>query len=63
MISDGKKWHYHTVKKLFVLLRGITSKHDRDFFFCIKIFHSYSTKKEKKLRSIIMYVKTIIIAT
>ena len=32
MITDGKKWLYHTVKKLFVLLRGITSKHDRDFF-------------------------------
>ena len=38
MISDGKKWHYHTVKKLFVLLRGITSKHDRDFFFLYKDF-------------------------
>ena len=25
MIADGKKWHYLAVKKLPVLLRGITS--------------------------------------
>ena len=37
MIPNLKKedWHYLTVKKLFTLLHGITSKHDFDFD-CIK---------------------------
>ena len=43
MITDGKKWNYLTVKKLSALLRGITSKHKKDFY-CLSSFHSYSTK-------------------
>ena len=39
MITDGKKWHYLAVKKLSVLLRGITSNHVGDFY-CLKYFHS-----------------------
>ena len=39
MITDGKKWHYLAVKKLSVLLRGITSNHVGDFY-CLKCFHS-----------------------
>ena len=45
MITDGKKWHYLAVKKLFVLLGGITSKHEGDFY-CLNCFHSYSTKNK-----------------
>ena len=41
MITDGKKWHYLAVKSLSALLRGITSKHDGDFY-CLNCFHSYS---------------------
>ena len=29
---DGKKWHYLAVKSLSALFRGITSKHDGDFY-------------------------------
>ena len=29
MITDGKKWHYLAVKKLSVLFKGITSKHEK----------------------------------
>ena len=47
MITDGKKWHYLTVKNLSSLLRGITSNHDGDFY-CLNCFHSYSTKEKLK---------------
>ena len=41
MISDnGEKWHYLTVRKLSALLRGITSKHDGDYY-CLNCFRSY----------------------
>ena len=49
MITDGKKWHYHPVKKLFVLLRGITSKHDRDFFQ-YKDFSFIQYRERKKIK-------------
>ena len=32
---EKEDWHYLTVKKLFALLHGITSKHDFDFD-CLK---------------------------
>ena len=44
MISDGEKWHYLTVKGLNALLKGITSKHDGDFY-CLNCFHSYASKE------------------
>ena len=47
MITDGKKWHYLPVKKLSVLLRGITLNHAADFY-CLNCFHSYSTEKKLK---------------
>ena len=37
MITDGKRWHYLAVKSLSGLFRGITSKHDGDFY-CIILF-------------------------
>ena len=40
------------------LLRGVTSKHDRDFCY-LNCFHSYT--KTISLKSIIMYVETMII--
>ena len=35
MISkeDKQRWHYPAIKKLFALLRGITSKHHGDFYY------------------------------
>ena len=36
MTTDGEKWHYLTVKKLSVLVRGITSKHEGDLL--LKLF-------------------------
>ena len=39
MITDDKKWHYLAVKRLSALLRGITSKHDGDFY-SLNCFHS-----------------------
>ena len=44
MITDGKKWHYLAVKRLPVLLRGITSNHNGEFY-CLNCFHSYRTEK------------------
>ena len=57
-ITDGKKWHYLTVKSLSALFRGITSNHKEDFY-CLNCFHSYSTKE--KLKKHKKYEMTIII--
>ena len=35
------------MKKLSALLRGITSKHEGDFY-CLNCFHSYKTKDKLK---------------
>ena len=48
MITEGKKWHYLGVKRLPVLLKGITSNHDGDFY-CLICFHSYSTEKHERV--------------
>ena len=58
MITDGKNWHYPAVRKLSALLRGITSKHEGDFY-CLNCFHSYSTKNKLNIK---MYAKIMIIA-
>ena len=47
MITDGKKWHYLTVKRLSALLKGISSNHVGDFY-CLNCFHSYRTKNKVK---------------
>ena len=47
MITDGEKWHYLAVKGLFALFRGITSKHDGDFY-CLNCFRSYTTENKLK---------------
>ena len=46
MIADGKKRHYLAVK-LSALLRGITSKHDGDFY-CLNCLHLFSIENELK---------------
>ena len=47
MITDGKKWHYLAVKSFSVLFRGVTSKHEGDFY-CLNCFHSYATENKLK---------------
>ena len=47
MITDGKKWHYLTVKCLPALLKGISSNHKKDFYY-LNYFYSYSTKNKLK---------------
>ena len=47
MITDGEKWHYLTIKRLSALFRGITSKHDGDFY-CLNCFQSYTTENKLK---------------
>ena len=47
MITNGKKWYYLAVKKLSVLLRGVTSNHNGDFY-CLNCFHTYSTENKLK---------------
>ena len=54
MITDGEKWHYLAVKKLSALLKGITSKHDGDFY-CLNYFYSFKT--ENALKNIKMFEK------
>ena len=45
MITDGEKWHYLVVKNLSVLLKGISSTHEKDFY-CLNCFNSYRTKNK-----------------
>ena len=59
MITDGKKWHYLAVKKVSALFRGITSKHEGDFY-CLNCFHSF--RIENKLKNIKIFAKIMIIA-
>ena len=47
MITDCEKWHYLAVKSLSALFRGITSKHELDFY-CLNCFHSYTEKNKLK---------------
>ena len=47
MITDGKKWHYLTVKSLSAWLKGISSNDIRDFY-CLNCFPSYRTKNRLK---------------
>ena len=52
MIANGKKWHYLAVKKWSALFRGITSKHEGDFY-CLNCLLSFRTKnKIKKQKSV-----------
>ena len=48
MITDGKKWYYLAAKKLCALFRGITSKHDGEFY-CLNFF-VHTVKNLKKLK-------------
>ena len=59
MITDNNNnnWHYLAVKNISGLLRGITSKHNGEFY-CVNCFHLYTT--EKNLKSIIEHAKTMI---
>ena len=46
MIADEtNNWHYLAVKRISGLLRGITSKHNGDFY-CLNCFHSYATEEK-----------------
>ena len=45
--NNNNDWHYLTVKNISELLRGITSNHNGEFY-CLKCFHSYTTKKRLK---------------
>ena len=46
MITDEtNNWHYLAVKRISGLLRGITSRHNGDFY-CLNCFHSYTTEEK-----------------
>ena len=47
MITDGEKQHYLSVKSLSALLKGITSKHDGDFY-CLNCFQAYTSDNKLK---------------
>ena len=47
MIPYEKSWHYLAVTKLHVLLRGIISKNNDDFY-CLNCLHSFRTENKLK---------------
>ena len=46
IITSKERWHYIAVKTLSVLLRGITSKTNGDFY-CLNCCYSFRTKKKR----------------
>ena len=48
--EEEKDWHCLTVKKISALLRGISSKHDGDFF-SLHCLHSLEQKIKKYVKS------------
>ena len=57
-ITEGKKWHYLTVKSLSTLLREITTNYKEGFYY-LNCFHSYNTKIN--LKSMEKYLMIMII--
>ena len=47
--KEKKGRHYLAVKKLSTLLRGLTSKHQEDFY-CLNCLHSFRTENKLKSR-------------
>ena len=45
MIRNEKGWHYLALKKLSVLLRGITSKHHGGFY-CLNFPHNFVSENK-----------------
>ena len=54
MITDGKKFYYLAGKSLSALLRGITLKHDGDFY-CLNCFQLYRRKNKLKKHETVCY--------
>ena len=54
MIPNGEGWHYTAVKKILALLRGISLKHNGDYYY-LSCLHSFRTKN--KLESHKKHVK------
>ena len=51
MTPNGEGWYYLGLKKLSVLLRGITSKHVADFY-SLNYLHLFRTKSKLKSHKI-----------
>ena len=47
MITNGEKWHYLAVKNLSLLLRGITSNNNGDYY-CTNCLRSFRTENKLK---------------
>ena len=54
--NDEGNWHYLAITRIPDLLRGITSRHNGDFY-CLNCFHSYSTENRLKEHGKICYEK------
>ena len=49
--EENEGWHYFAITKLLALLRGITSKHNPDFY-CLNSLHSFAIKKFNLMKSV-----------
>ena len=58
MIPNGEGRYYLGVKKLFALLREITSKHDRGFYY-LKNLHSFRTKNKPESHKKYVIIKIL----
>ena len=51
MTPEEEGWHYISVTNLFVLLGGVISKHNDDFYYmnCLNSFRTHEIVRQKRL--------------
>ena len=47
LFQTGERWHYLLLRKLLMIIRGIASKINDDFY-CLSCLHSFRTKDKCK---------------
>ena len=56
MITNGKMWHYLAVKNFSVSLRGITSKHNGNFYYLNFFTNIVQKKNLKNMKKYVMFM-------
>ena len=60
MIPNGERWYYLAVKRLSVLMRGIKSTNNSNFY-CLNCLHSFRTKNKLELHKRCVKIKIFVV--
>ena len=60
MIPNGERWYYLAVKRLSVLMRGIKSANNSNFY-CLNCLHSFRTKNKLELHKRYVKIKIFVV--